>query len=83
MVFWLLFSALLLAKGAHAQPQPDSAMPSAGDLISPTERRSESRVPLDPDWFATLVRELNVRGDLDHSLIAQLLIRREPDNESQ
>ena len=84
MVFWLLFSALLLAKEAHAQSQPDSStMPVAGDLVSPNERQNKSNVPLDPDWFATLVRELNVRGDLDHSLIAQLLIRSEPDNESQ
>jgi hypothetical protein len=83
MAFWLLFSALLLAKEAHAQPQPDSTMPVAGELMSPIERRSEPSVSLDPDWLATLVRELNVHGDLGHSLIAQLLIQSEPDNQSQ
>ena len=83
-MWWFLFTALLFATLAHAESQPDSStMPVAGDLVSPNERQNKSNVPLDPDWFATLVRELNVRGDLDHSLIAHLLIRREPDNESQ
>ena len=83
-MWWFLFTALLFATLAHAQSQSDgSTRPVAGNLVSPNERQNKSNVPLDPDWFATLVRELNVRGDLDHSLIAQLLIRREPDNESQ
>ena len=83
-MWWFLFTALLFATLAHAQSQPDSStMPVAGDLVSPNERQNKSNVPLDPDWFAILVRELNVRGDLDHSLIAQLLIRSEPDKQSQ
>jgi hypothetical protein len=83
MALWMLFAVLLLATGAHAQPQPESTLPVARDLMSPNEREGESSVLLDHDWFATLVRELNVRGDLDHSIIAQLLIRSEPENQSQ
>jgi hypothetical protein len=80
MAFWLLFSALLLATASHAQSRPDSTtMPVAGDLISPNDRRSESLVGHDPDWFATLVRELNEQGLVESSPIATLLVKDEPD----
>jgi hypothetical protein len=79
MAFWLLFSALLLATEAHAQSQPDSSMPVAGELVSPNERRSEASVSLDTDWFGTLVRELNEQGLIESSPIATLLVKDEPD----